>query len=164
MASFEFVSFTLGLLLGMIIFLLFIWISYYTRTFLFTYCSTQSRPCGGADYYSDPGDGLINNPQIAVDDILFLNDSNEMFYKRVQKNTDCMPESNQLVYMKYPQYCSFSTEKGIESIWKETSFNSNIYRSENGSDSVITTEGNCVPISKTVSGNPLLKWESNPFS
>ncbi len=164
MARFEFISFILGFLLGMIIFLLFIWISYYTRTFLFTYCPTQSRPCGGADFYSDPGDALINNPQMGADDILFLNDSNEMFYKRVPKNTDCVPEHNQIVYIKYPQYCNFVVENGAAGIWKETAFNSNIYRSENPMDTDIVTEGNCIPISNGMSGNPVIKWDTNPLS
>lgn len=166
MASFDFVSFVIGLLLGMIIMLLIIWVAYFTRSFLFTYCPTQARPCGGADYYNDPGDGLAHNPQITVSDILFLNNENEMFYKRVPKNTDCVTESNETVYMKFPQYCSFSTTGGTAGVWRETAFNSNIYTPSGFAGPTITTTGNCTPSSGSpvTSGVPLLRWDTNPIS
>lgn len=165
MASFDFVSFIIGLLLGMILMLLFVWITYFTRSFLFTYCPTQARPCGGADYYNDPGDALAHNPQIMVQDILFLNDQNNMLYRRVPRNTDCIPESNQIVYIKYPQYCSFSTTGGSTGIWKETAFNSNIYKPDGFAGPTIETNGNCDPIeeSPVSTGIPLLKWDPNPI-
>lgn len=166
MASFDFVSFVIGLLLGAIIMLLLVWIAYFTRTFLFTYCPTQARPCGGADYYNDPGDALAHNPQITVADILFLNDENEMFYKRVPRSTDCVPEFNQLVHLRFPQYCSFSTTGGTAGVWKETAFNSNVYRPDGFSGPTLTTDGNCDPApgSPVSTGTPLLRWDANPIS
>jgi hypothetical protein len=143
--------------------LLLVWIAYFTRLFLFTYCPTQARACGGADYYNDPGDALANNPQLTPSDILFLNDQNEMFYKRVPKSTNCIPESNQIVYIKYPQYCSFSTTGGTAGIWIETAFNSNIYKPNGFPGPTITTTGNCDPSpgSSVTSGVPLLQWDPN---
>lgn len=166
MAMFEFISFTIGLLSGMIMLLILVWVAYFTRTFLFTYCPTQARPCGGGDYYNNPGDALANNPNITVADILFLNDENEMYYKRVPKNTDCVPESNQLVYIQYPQYCSFSNISGVSGTWRETAFNSNIYSPYGFIGPTITTNGNCDPAtgSPAVSGIPLLRWDTNPIS
>ena len=166
MASFDFVSFIIGLLLGAIITLLLVWIAYFTRSFIFTYCPSQARPCGGADYYSNPGDALAHNPQIKQSDILFLNRDNEMFYTRMTKNTDCVPESNQVVYIKYPQYCSFSSTGGASGIWKETAFNSNIYNPDGFPGPTIITDGNCDPISgsSVTSGIGLIRWDPNPIS
>lgn len=146
--------------------LLLVWIAYFTRSFLFTYCPTQARPCGGADYYNDPGDALANNPQVTVADILFLNDQNNMFYRRVPRNTDCVPESNQIVYMRFPQYCSFSTTGGTAGVWKETAFNSNIYNPDGFPGPSVTTDGNCDPVEgePVSSGTPLLRWDPNPVS
>jgi hypothetical protein len=165
MASFDFISFAIGLLLGMIIMLLLVWIAYYTRSFIFSYCPTQARPCGGADYYNDPGDALANNPQITVADILFLNDENIMYYNRVPKNTDCTPESNQIVQMIYPQYCSFATSAGKTGTWRETVFNSNIYKPDGFTGPTIVTDGNCTPApgSPVATGVPLLQWDTNPI-
>lgn len=169
MANFDFVSMVIGLLLGAIITLLLIWVAYYTRTFLFTYCATQSRPCGGGDYYNDPGDGLANNPNVSVPEILFINENDQMFYKRIRKNTDCVAESNQTVYMKYPQYCEFSTTAGATGVWKETAFGSNMYSPE-GEDTpdapTVSTDGDCQPSPGTVvtTGKPLLRWDANPIS
>lgn len=130
-STFDFVAFFVGFLLGMILMLLGIWIAYFSRSFIFTYCASQARACGAADFFNDPAEALANNPQITVADILFLNDVNEMFYKRVPRTTDCVVESNQLVYMKFPQYCSFSGTGGTTGTWKETAFNSNTYRPVN---------------------------------
>lgn len=166
MAAFDFTSFFIGVLLGAIITLLFIWIGYFTRSFIFTYCPSSARACSGADYYNDPGDALSNNPQVTVADILFLNDVNEMFYKRVPRTTDCVVESNQLVYMKFPQYCSFSGTGGTTGTWKETAFNSNTYRPVDFAGPTVTTDGNCTPApgSAVSGGVPLIRWDPNPIS
>lgn len=166
MASFDFVSFIIGGLVFSIIVLTLIWAAYFTRSFLFTYCPTQSRSCGGADFFNDVGDALANNPQITVADILFLNDQDQMFYKRVPQTTACVPESNQLVYMKFPQYCSFSTTGGTAGIWKETAFNSNIYKPDGFVGPTVMTDGDCHPTpgSSVTSGIPIIRWDPNPIS
>jgi len=165
MASFDFISFVIGLLLGAIIMLLLVWIAYFTRSFLFTYCPTQARACSGADYYNNPGDALANGANI--NDILFLNDQDQMYYNRVPRTTSCVPESNQIVHIVYPQYCSFSTTGGVSGTWKETAFNSNIYTPSNGVPGpTITTSGDCDPApgSPVDSGVPILRWDTNPIS
>jgi len=166
MARFEFISFTIGLLLGMIMLLIFVWIAYFTRTFIFTYCPSQARPCGGADYYNDPGDALANYPKLTVDDILFINADDEMYYRRVPKSTDCIPEANNLVYMQYPQYCSFSVTGGTTGTWRETAFNSNLYSPYGFIGPSVVTGGDCIPApgSPVQSGTPILRWDTNPIS
>lgn len=163
MASFDFVSFIIGLLLGMIMMLVLVWIAYYTRSFLFTYCPTQARACGGLDYYNNPGNAIANGA--SINDILFLNDQNELFYKRVPKTTNCVPQSNQTIQILYPQYCQFSDNAGLSGTYKSSSFGSNIYRPANGFPGpTITTNGNCEPIQGIYSeGVPLLKWDPNPL-
>ena len=165
MQGIDFISFMIGMLLGMIIMLLLVWLAYSTRSVMFTYCAKSAPPCGGGSYYNDPGDALANNPQIKVSEILFLNDNNQMFYRRVPKSVNCVPEANQIVHMKYPQYCAFSGT-GISGEWKETAFNSNIYVPVNGTEGQITTNGNCEPKGQEsgASGVPLLKWDENPVS
>lgn len=165
MQSIDFVSFMIGLLLGMIMMLLLVWASYAGRVFLFTYCTTGAPFCAGADYYNDPGDALANDPRINVGEILFLNSNNQMFYKRVPRTTNCIPEGNQTVHMKFPQYCSFSGV-GISGTWKESAFNSNVYDPVSGIGDIITTSGSCIPIEgqDVTSGVPLLEWDPNPIS
>jgi len=161
--SFEFISFTIGLLLGMIILLILVWIAFYTRTFLFTYCPTQARACSGPDYYNNPGEALSNGANI--NDILFLNDQNEMYYKRVPKTTNCVPVSNQAVHIFFPQYCEFSDDKGLSNTYKSNSFGSNIYKPASGLPGpTITTSGNCDPNPGIYTdGVPLLKWDPIPL-
>jgi hypothetical protein len=163
--SFDFVSFVIGLLLGLIIMLILIWIAYFTRSFLFTFCPVQTPSCAAGDYLNDPGDALANNPQLTASDILFLDSNNELFYNRVVRTNDCSPQ-NPIVFIEFPQYCSFSTTGGTAGIWKETAFNSNIYNPDGFSGPTITTTGSCQPVpgSPVVSGVPLVRWDANPIS
>lgn len=163
MASFDFTSFIIGVLIGMIILLLLVWIAYYTRIFLFTNCATSTPACAGADYYNDPGDALANGANI--NDILFLNDENEMLYKRIPRVRNCVPESNQIVQIQFPQYCSFTTADNTTEVGKSLQFNSPIYIISGVPNPVVTT-GNCEPAPGTgaVSGVPILRWDPNPIS
>jgi len=162
MASFNFPSFIIGLLLGMIIMLILVWIAYYTRIFLFTYCPTQMKICSANDYFNNPGDALANGANI--NDILFLNDKNQMFYKRVPKSSDCVPSSNQTVHVIFPQYCSFSGEGISGATGKAIQYNSPIYDVENEPNA--KTLHDCVPVPDIYvnEGIPLLKWDTNPLT
>lgn len=165
MAGFDFISFIIGLLLGMILLLLLVWMAYYERWFMFAYCPSQARYCGGADYYNNPGDAITNGSNI--NDILFLNDSGELVYQRVPRVTTCIPDHGQTVVVKYPQYCSFS-DGGTDSVWRETAFNSNVYTSQDGTIGNLTTTGNCQPTPgqtpAMISGTPVIKWEPTAVS
>lgn len=162
---FDWVSFTIGGLVFSIIILLVIWITYYTRTFIFQYCATQPPYCTGIDYYNNPGNAIANGAD--VDDILFINNQNEMFYKRVPRTDDCIPQSNQVIPIQYPQYCEFETAFGMTGTWKQTFFTSNVYRPADGSlNPTVTTTGNCIPApgSFVVNGKPLLQWDPTPIN
>jgi hypothetical protein len=165
MKEVDFTSFMIGLLLGMIMMLLLVWAAYAGRVFLFTYCAKSAPYCTGSDYYNDPGDALANDQSINVPEILYLNSNDEMFYRRVPKNSNCTPQGNQTVYMKYPQYCSFNNSSGVSGVWKETAFNSNIYDPITGHSGLtgIQTSGNCDPVGTQylISGIPLLEWDPN---
>ena len=166
MASFQFVSFIIGLLLGAIIMLLLVWIGYYTRSFIFTYCPEQARPCGGADYYNNPGNALANNSGLTAGSILFLKDD-KLYYTRVPKNTNCVPESNQTIPIIFPQYCSFGNPGQPSLTYRQTFFNSNIYKPDNGIPGVvITTSGNCDPVpgQELTTGIPLVEWDPVPLT
>lgn len=163
MAAFDFTSFIIGVLLGMLVMLVLVWVAYFTRSFLFTYCATQALPCAGAEYYNDPGDALATNPQLEANDILFLNSDDLLLYKRVQKTSACTPQSNQTVVMTYPQYCSFSNTGTSGATWRETAFNSNIYKPYGFAGPTIVTDGNCIPSPglPVSQGIPLVKWDAN---
>ena len=166
MATFDFVSFAIGLIAGMIILLIVLWVSYFTRSFLFTNCPSDTRSCGVSDLFSDPGDTLAHNPQLGASDILFLNGNNELFHNRAQRVSTCVPQDNQTVYMKFPQYCNFSDTESTGDTWKQTGFNSNIYKPIGFVGPTITTTGNCNPIddSPLSNGIPLVKWDPNAIS
>lgn len=160
---FSFISFLIGLLLGMILMLLLVWLSYFTRSFLFSYCPLQVPYCAGADYFNNPGEALSNGSQI--DDILFIDDQNRMLYKRVPKVNNCMPQNNQTINIEYPEYCEFTTDTGT-GVWRQTVYGSNIYEPANGLPGpTITTNGNCVPTPGTgaISGQPILQWDPVPL-
>ncbi len=162
--AFNTPSFVIGLLLGLLIMLIIVWILYISRVFMFAYCPVQARACGSADYYNDPGEALNEDPNADISQMLFLNDDKQMFYKRVPRTTDCVTESNQIVHIQYPQYCEFSNGKGSSSTWKETAYNSNIYRqTSNPNGQSITTNGDCIPTNGSPyrTGTPLLKWDAN---
>ncbi len=165
MYGFDFASFSIGLILGMIMMLILVWIAYYSRSVMFAYCPTSARICGGADYYNNPGDALAHGADI--NDILFLNQEKELLYKRVPKNTTCVPGAGQIVTMIYPQYCAFAGPSGANGVYRETSFNSNMYLPTNGTISEpITTSGNCIPNPgyTVTKGIPLIRWDTNPIS
>lgn len=163
MASFDFTSFIIGVLLGLILMLVLIWVAYFTRSFIFTYCQSSCPTCAGASYYNNPGDALANNTPL--NEILFV-DNGKMLYKRIPKTKECTPDHGQTVHMTYPQYCTFSGS-GVSGTWKQTAFNSNIYKPIDGTiGPTITTSGDCIPAPgmPVDKGVPILRWDVNPPS
>lgn len=163
MANYSFVSFVIGLLVGSIVVLLVTWAVYISRSFVFSYCPTKAVMCSSSDFFNNPSDALANGSNI--NDILFLNDQNIMYYKRVPRVSTCTVEGNSVVQILYPQFCSFSTSSGISGTWEDSSYGSNIYKPANGQvGPTITTTGNCQPVvgSPVSSGKPLLQWTPSP--
>lgn len=160
MITWDSPSFFIGLLLGMIIMLIFIWIAYNTRSFVFTYCATGTRGCVGAQYYNDPGVALAHNPQLTASDILFIRDD-ELWYTRVPRVTNCIPESNQTIQIVQPQYCAFSGTGATNVTYRQIAPGSNIYNPYGTVGPTITTTANCDPSDgqTLTSGIPLIKWD-----
>lgn len=168
MDSSNIVSFIVGLLIGMIITILIVWILYATRAPPFSYCSDGTR-CTGADYYNDPGDALAANPSLTASDILIISNEEVMYYDRVLKKADCIPEQDQVVEITYPQYCSFSQQNGTTALYRDIGFNANIYKPAQGTSGPdVTTHGSCKPVvnpgSIYVNGVPVLRWDKNPIA
>lgn len=162
MKNFDFISFIIGLLLGMIITLLLVWIAYYSRTFLFTYCPYEPRLCGSSDYYRNPSEALAMNSQLKTTDILQLDGSGHtLLYNRVIKNTDCTPSSNEVVPITFPQFCTFTDISGDQFLYKNKHFGSGIYVAyDSDYPNEVITNGNCDPIPGTsiIAGTPVVKW------
>lgn len=159
---FDWGSFGIGTLVGAIAMLFAIWVAYVSRSFMFTYCARQPRMCSGGDYYTNPGDALANNPQLSVSDILFVNDDNELYYKRVPEVGTCNPQGNQLVYIRNPEYCAFSGG-GVTGTWKQIQFGSRVYVSTaDPTDAPIYSDADCQPNAgqAATSGTTLVRWDS----
>lgn len=153
---FDWISFLIGLLIGLLLMLIIVWICYDTRTFVFEYCATQSPYCSGINYFNDPGQA-IGCAGANIDDILFLNREDELFYRRVQKTNKCIATTDQVVHIPYPQYCLFD----INGVAVQGKLITDVdYLLTNGD--TIASNPNCQPPNST--GTPLLKWDSIPCS
>jgi hypothetical protein len=168
--NFNFINFIIGFLVGMILMLIIIWISYYTRTFLFTYCATQAPACGFNDYFIDPGNalayaevaGLTNtiNPS-TIFEIKPVSDGEKMYYDVVSKDhSNCVANQYER-YIPFPQYCEFFDattnislgpyKRSLLNVYKSTSLES---QSPN-----IPALANCEPTSSNYTGKILQKWD-----
>lgn len=162
--NFEPVSFVIGIIIGIVIILIFVWIFYISRSFIFTYCAGNAPICTGNDFFNNPGNAIANGANI--DDILFLNDKNEMFYKRVPATSTCVPSTGQTVEILYPQYCQF-TVNGAPVEGKAQNFNNPVYDLPGGATVDTSMSGSCIPNQIippiATAGVPLLKWDSEPL-
>lgn len=159
MASWDTASFFIGLLLGMIIMLIMIWIFYNTRSFIFTYCASATRGCAGDDYYNNPGVALAHNPQLSASDILFLR-NDELYYTRVPRVNNCTPEINQTIQIPQPQYCSFSGTGGTDVTYRQKDPGGDVYEPYGSVGPIVKTTANCEPTGATFNeGIPLVKWD-----
>jgi hypothetical protein len=151
-------SFLIGLFIGIILILILILILYSTRLFIFKFTPTNYPPCRGGDYYNDPADAIANGYK--VEDILSIKDG-EMYYKRVQKISNCTPEENQIVKIRHPEYCIFNVDGALIQ-GQNGYFGSNVYSLKTGvSGAVVETLVNCIPKDDQIasSGKPQLLWD-----
>lgn len=161
------ISAIIGIFIGIIIALIFGWVSYKTRFFVFTYCANDIiRHCKQDDYYSTPGEQLAAGGDL--DRMLFINDKDHLFWHRGVENL-CIPGRKQDVRIKYPQYCSFTTDNGVKVEARNESFESPYYTSTSkyGDNYInILAQENCKPQSSTgpyvfTDGSPELKWDED---
>jgi hypothetical protein len=170
--NFHFISFIIGLLLGMIMMLIIIWISYYTRTFLFTYCSTQAVKCGLSDYFINPGNalafaGMVGLPGLTASDILFVetdkNGDEKMYYDVVAKSNSCVSQKH-VRYIPYPQYCTFFDKDGNSGTYKKNLFNLYALNGEQGVRGIpALVDCQPIPADEFTGGEILIKWDPNPI-
>ncbi len=156
-------SFAVGLILGMIIMLVIVWILFATRTFIFEICPTSTPICHFADYINYPGLALYDGANL--NDILFLKNEG-LYYKRVPRSSDCVPDPvTQTIKIPYPQYCQFTTADGSVTEGKQIRPGAPVYNGDlNGVSYSVMTDTNCkvsrsTPADIVASGTPELKWD-----
>lgn len=156
MESWNWISFIIGFLFGLLAMTIIVWICYTVKTLAFAYCPTQQQACFSADYFNDPGDALANGAKLQ--DILFLNNG-QIQYRRSKRIADCTPQSDQTVTITNPQICSFNIG-GQDHLGKSIGFNNNRYLVNVGSmTQIIDTTSNCNPENLGITGRPVLAWE-----
>jgi hypothetical protein len=154
-AHLDGLSIVIGILIGMVIALVLIWIAYASRTFIFTFCATETTTCTSDDFVTDPETAVINGANPG--DILFIKE-NRLLYKQVQTNPSCTPQT-QFKTVEYPQFCRFQINDE-EYEGKQIDAFSNIYAV---GDQYITTTGHCMPEVNSIAviGTPVAWWEVN---
>ena len=161
-------SFFIGILFGMIIMMVICWISFSTRTFIFTGCVKDEIQCRRNDYYNDPSNA-ITEEGVNPNDILYIEvfgKKEELMYRRVPK-TKCRPGPGQDVHILHPQFCSFSIKGASNPLTgKNHRFESPYYTitDSNGVKYNVLTSKDCNPIridenDNIISGSPLVQWE-----
>jgi hypothetical protein len=160
------ISALIGVFLGVIIAIIFGWVSYNNRFIIFTSCAKNMKKCHREQYYEDPGNALADGANI--DRLLFLNDKGQLYQHRRPK-VICIPGSNQDKHIKRPQYCLFKSSNGTPIEGKNIEFDSSNYISVNmieGQYIDIVSSLDCKPQSNTgpmlvTNGLPLIKWDEN---
>lgn len=149
----DLLSFFLGLFVGMLIITLLGWFAYLNKSALFAYCATSPPTCASNDYYSDPGQAVTvtGNPHLYVKNGI-------LYYVRLVKNNNCVPNEYQVIPIHYPEYCQF-TINGNTVEGKQVSHGSNNY--DIGNNVNIVSGPDCT--SSTVKGVPLPKWDPRPI-
>lgn len=155
------VSFAVGLLLGFIIMLIIMWITYSTRTFLFTRCLTRLPPCLRSQYIANIGEAIAAG--YPVKDILYVVDG-ILYYRRPQTDINCSPTAREsVVQQPYPLYCSFDTDQGHQYEGHKIAHGSYEYTNITGETIYVTTNANCKVVDSSdgsvTSGIPLAKWD-----
>lgn len=156
-------SFIVGLIIGIIITMIIMWIMYASRIFIFALCPARRAICTRDDYITDPGDAIAHGEDPS--DILYVNSNNELYYRRVRSTRGCVPLArNTLVKISYPQYCEFETSTGSTYEGRSIVTGTYVYTDENGNPQYITAGESCSPTipndKDIVTGTPLPKWDS----
>lgn len=106
-------SFVVGLMLGLIIMFLIMWLTYNSRTFIFSLCPVSRPTCTFDQYINDPGVALATGAKI--EDILHIDSNEKMYYRRERAAPDCIPKGvDQVIEIVHPQFCNFQYPDGTK--------------------------------------------------
>lgn len=112
-ARWSWPSFAIGLVVGILIVVLLLWLAFLTRVFVFRYTPRSFPTCGATDYFNDPKDATELGGR--EEDMLFVSEG-ILLYRRKQANTRCVPGADQVVSIPQPPVCSFLDGEGQEFI------------------------------------------------
>lgn len=178
--NFEYSSFIIGIIFGVILILIILLITYSFRGLFFAGVPTSYPTCTSNDYYNDPGVALANT-SIHTSDILHVRDG-KLYYRRVPITRTCIPGVDQTIRIEYPQYCMFdrsdTNNSNIANVSppEEGVCNLNIgvgrtngpapHNSQASYDvpiwsTSVSAIGDCRPVNDPIVGYPLARWNPN---
>lgn len=145
---FDAIAFFTGLVLGMIILLIIVWVSYSSRVVFFSNCSRSQPYCVDKDYLNDPGMAIAKG--YSTKELFHVSPDNHLYYRR-PRVANCHHHLDQQVQITHPQYCEVSGRE---------------YRVLTpGGDSYIADNGEVVFLGKNCGyGTPLTKWDASSTS
>lgn len=139
---------TVGVLTGIIITIIIVWIAYSTRSSIFYYCPKEIRGCLSKDYARNVDEAL----DMGYDESKLLKvDDNILYFIRPITSGGCVPQEPS-VRIKYPKYCIVRKDRS-ESVYQREG-NTDRYMDDSG-DEVILGE-DC--LSYKYETKPLARW------
>ena len=162
----NFGYFLIGLIIGMIILIIVVVILYATRVLWFSDCKIGNDTCTIEDYYNSPEIAIQNGEDVSQN--LFLanvDNTTVLKYKRIIKNSDCTPGTNQEIIIPFPQQCMLTTNGANQMIYRRTSKpdDKSVTLEYTNTNSVTTVDlgPNCMPPVSTgfTSGVPVARWD-----
>ena len=159
--EFDWISFIIGVLVGMIIILVIVWLIYYSRWFMFSYCPTTLATCLKDDYLTIE-EALAEGHSLQA---LLKYDptNNTLLHVRQPRISTCSIGSNQVEKVDLPQYCIFNIN-GKDQIHKYVYSSDNLIRYQNiETDEIIFANNHCDGSNAynkmAVAGKPMIKWD-----
>lgn len=144
-SNWNWISFILGILIGAVIIILLAWLAYSQRWAWYCNCRMGDQICLKDDYHT-LSEAFQNG--FTPQDILEVDSNGILRYKRVPKNPECIPGSNQSIPVIYPQFC-LATINDSQRIFTLDSVDGNVATYRNG-NTTFEANRHCDPISDFV--------------
>lgn len=147
-----YIGIAIGAVVASIIIILVLWICYYWRLFIFTYCAQGPSYCIGADYILSPDEAKRLG---YLDEEIFEIRGNELYYTPPRRTRNCQ------VYRDYsrvvePRYLSVRYQNGKTA---QLTLTTNGQYSNDGGNYLVIRNGVIVTSDcKVASYTPLAKW------